>query len=502
MPKRWERTLSDLPRLTEPERIWRDAADRAARPGATPHAPRSKQRLIAGAVAVGVFVLAALFVWEAFRGTGPPPRPPTAEDPTTIPPEPGGSFASITFARPAPGAESPVPSATLVFGDFSADLKATGTSFVDPFATTAELPLSALGLPAGLQVRMGGDAAAATVEIYASSPFEQDPVAAYDLGEGPAVLPSVPGTYFLSVRGEWSDGSATYLWGVPVVPPGTLQMALEDHGHRGEGTAELWVDGRRVEGAAVERSQEHSDLAIVRPYPPIAFATDAYVPIEVGARIQVRGEAAELSAGLTGPRWKDARETGIVVKLFGPQARVPGEPGRHLLVVDAVWQQGVVGWATSGYREEVRFVFPVEVVGSSSTPSVTPLPFGPIVVKFDTSEEGKIPSAFALFGGRKFPAVMTRYRFTIDGEVFESSKQHRDAAMVGGATIPVPAGVRIEFEGDQDRVLAGWGEESLAPVPPLAAVGSPGQTLTLRFRGEWDPDSFVEWELFLEIVGP
>lgn len=96
---------------------------------------------------------------------------------------------------------------------------------------------------------------------------------------------------------------------------------------------------------------------------------------------------------------------------------------------------------------------------------------------------------------------MNRYRFTIDGEVFESSHQYRDAESVAAATIRVPSGAAIEFEGDQDRVLVGWGDGELATAGSVSVQGSPGDTVVLRFRGEWGADSFVEWELFLDIQG-
>jgi hypothetical protein len=500
MPRRWERALSNVPRLTEPDRLWREAAERAAHEDRPDPFPPRRQRLVAGVVAVGVFLAAGLFVWQAFEGAGP--RPPAGDDPAPTAPGPRGSFASLTFARPAPGAESPVPSATLGFGDFVAHLKATDTSFVNQFVTTSELPGSSLGLPAGLPMRMEGDAVAGSVKVYASYPFDRDPISAYDLREGPAFLPDRPGTYFLSVRGEWADGWTTYLWGIPVVRSETLQIALDDHGRTGEGAAELWVGGRRVTGAVVERGQMIGDVGMGHPIPPVQFRADDYVEIEAGAPIRLLGEATELSAALTGPRWEEASDPGVTVPLFGPRVGVPAEPGHHLLVLDAAWQEGRIGYGQNGYREDVRFAFPVDVVGSSSVPPPAPLPSGPVVVTFDTSEAGKIPDAFATFGDRKFPAVMNRYRFTIDGEVFESSNQHRDAAMVGAATIPVPPGARIEFEGDQDRVLAGWGGDALAPAPSLSVQGSTGHTVALRFRGEWGPDSFVEWELFFEVQAP
>jgi hypothetical protein len=121
------------------------------------------------------------------------------------------------------------------------------------------------------------------------------------------------------------------------------------------------------------------------------------------------------------------------------------------------------------------------------------------VVAFETSEKGKIPGASATFGDQRYRPVMDRYRFEIDGEVFESYQQYRNAAMVGAATIVVPPGAAIRFEGTQDRVLVAWGESPLAPVASLSVQGPAGETAVLRFRGEWGQDSFVEWELFFEI---
>jgi len=230
----------------------------------------------------------------------------------------------------------------------------------------------------------------------------------------------------------------------------------------------------------------------------VDFNDGAYLRIGAGAPLHVIEAPTELSGALTGPAWADASTPGQSFPLFGPNARIPAESGHHLLVLDASWQEGTLGPTGNGYREEIRFAFPVDV-GSDSVPPPESLPSGPIVVTFDTSEEGKIPRALASFGGREYPAVMNSYRFTIDGEVFESSNRYRDAAMIGAATVVVPPGAHIEFDGDQDRVLVGWGDGELAEAESPSVLGSPGDTVVLRLRGEWGGGSFVEWELFLEI---
>lgn len=499
MPKRWERALSDVPRLEEPETLWLESTVRADRGGLPdPTTPR-RQRLVAAIVAVGVFLAAAAFSWQVFEDART--RVPVDDAvPTTTAPAPPPSFASLTLARSPADSGSSVPTATLEFGDFSSWVKTSGTNFVHPFVTTSELPFTPMGFPAGLPLRLEGDALGATLEIYDSYPLDREPIATYDLTEGPAFLPGDPGGYFLVVRGEWSDGWASYLSGITVLRPGTLQFVLEDNRREGDATAELWVDGKRLVGAVVRRSQAEGDVGVESAQPPIQFAPEEYLSIEAGAPVVVRGDPTELSAALTGPEWADASGSGTSFLLYGPEARIPAAPGRHLLVLDAAWQEGQLGWAGNGYREEVRFAFPVDV-GADSVPSPAPLPSGSIIVTFDTSEAGKIPQASATFGERDYPAVMNRYRFTIDGEVFESSHQYRDAESVAAATIRVPSGAAIEFEGDQDRVLVGWGDGELATGGSVSVQGSPKDTVVLRFRGEWGADSFVEWELFLDIQG-
>jgi hypothetical protein len=497
MPKQWERSLTNIPRLAEPDELWREARGRGTRERLPDPTPPRRQRLVAGVVAMGVFLAAALFAWQMFERAGT--RHSVGEATETTPPDARPSYGSLTLERPAPDAAFPIPTATLEFRDFVAQLKPTGTSFIRPFYATSELPGSSLGVPAGLPLRMAGDAEAATVKIYASPPFERHPIATYDLTEGPALLPDRPGTYYLVVRAEWTDGWASYLWGIPVLRPGTLQFVLDDHRRNQQGTADLWVDGRRVQGAVVRRTLTEGASTTESPYPQVDFDDDSYVPVEAGAPVQVLGAPAELSAALTGPSWADASTPGSGVSLFGPRAQVPAEPGHHLLVLDASWQEGALGPTGNGYREEIWFAFPLDV-GANSVPSSEPLPSGPIVVTFDASEAGKIPRALATFGGREYPAVMNGYRFTIDGEVFESSNQYRDAGMIGAATIVVPPGALIEFDGDQDGVLVGWGDGDLAAAPAsLSVQGSPGEAVVLRFRGEWGRDSFVEWELFLEL---
>jgi hypothetical protein len=123
-------------------------------------------------------------------------------------------------------------------------------------------------------------------------------------------------------------------------------------------------------------------------------------------------------------------------------------------------------------------------------------------VAFADSETGKLPRAVASFGGVEYPAVMTSYRFTIDGEVFEVSDQYVDAAMVGAATITVPAEVTVRFGSGPDRVLAAWGDDAFgAPVDGtgFSVFGAPDRALPLTIRGEWG-DSFVEWELYFQVA--
>ncbi|HEV8419724.1 MAG TPA: hypothetical protein VGR13_00060, partial [Actinomycetota bacterium] len=322
--------------------------------------------------------------------------------------------------------------------DLVSELKAVGTSFIEDFATTAELPFIPLGLPAGYRMRMSGDAESASLKIYSSYP-EGDPTATYELADGPASLPDRPGTYYLSLRGEWSDGWASYFSGFRVLSPGTVQIVFDEEAGKAP-TAALWVDGHRLQGDVVHRTKSEGDDRVETSYTPAKPSVDAYFSVNAGASVQVLGNPTELSAALTGPLLEDASDAGTAFPIFGPYARIPATTGRHLLVLDAAWEHRAFGSGGKDSREDIRFIFPVNVLGSKSTQSPSPLPSGPIVITFDTSEEGKIPTAFARFGGRQYMAVMDSYRFTIDGEVFEASDQYRDAAMVGAATIVVPSG--------------------------------------------------------------
>jgi hypothetical protein len=462
--------------------------------------------VIAGTVALAVFFAAAAFAWSAFERTEDrvpvdEVTPTTTTTETTGVPIPGASFASLTLEHPPEGAEWPVPTASLVYGDFANPVKAVGTDFVKPFVTTAELPTIWLGLPAGLELRAEGDALSATLEIQEyREPFqgEEAPVAAFDLMRGPGFLPETPGSYWLSVRGEWDDGWATFSSVVYVVEHGTLQFVLEDNGRTGDATAEMWVDGRRVQGTLTDHTLWQADLGVGTRLEPVDF--DEYVPIDAAAPILVRGDPTELSGALTGPRWQDASDPGTRFPVFGPEARVPAEPGPHLLVLEIAWQEGQIGWAGSGYREEASFAFPVDIGAGGAVPSSAPPPDGPVEIAFDTSEEGKVPRAFATLGDREYPAVMDRYRFVIDGEEYGSAHSYRDAEMVAAATIRVRPGTVVNFGSGPGRVLAGLGDSEPAPMTSLEVEGRPGQTVTLTFRGEWEADSFVEWEVFFEIV--
>jgi hypothetical protein len=497
VPRRWESELSKVPTLAEPDRLWQASRERATR-GLEPVPPDRRQRLLAGIVAITVFAAATLFSWAILtRTSGDPQIEDDVGSTETVAPAP--TSASLALTRPSPDAEFPVPTGTLRYGEFSEELMTTGTSYMKPFASVSMLPVSHLGFPAGLPIGMASPAEAATAAIRISLDDGVEPIASYDLTEEMIRLPEQPGFYYLTVRARWHDGTGTFLLGIPVLRPGTLQLALEDHGRNGEATAELWLDGRHFDASVVQRSQTEGGSSEDGSDPTGGPHEPAFIPIEAGADLRfVSDMPTELAATLTGPAWADASDSGVVLSLFGPHAGIPSAPGRHLLILDAAWEEGRIGEDGNGYREESRFAFPVDV-GSNVVPSPGPLPTGPIAISFDTSEEGKIPQASAAFGGYRYRPLMTGYRFTIDGEVFAASDQYRDAEMVGAATILAPPGAPITFEGNQDRVLVGWGDEPLAPARSVTVQGTAGEQLVLRIRGEWGTDSFVEWELHLQI---
>jgi hypothetical protein len=81
MTERWQREVRKLHELGPSADVWDDAAARTPGTSADADGPSARKRVIAGVLAIAVFIAAGLFAWEIFRPSDPlPPAQADASD--------------------------------------------------------------------------------------------------------------------------------------------------------------------------------------------------------------------------------------------------------------------------------------------------------------------------------------------------------------------------------------------------------------------------------------
>ena len=208
MPERWKHELKKL-RGFEPGD---DLGSRVAEGPRGEPSPPARQRVIAGATALVVFVAAAIFAVRVF-GTG--------SDGVAVAPGPDGSDERIVIELSAGRGNSQAPEATMRYGDREQHGVAEGYTWcvgdqcASGIADFAFYPPVAeyIVVPPGTPIEFVGDGAVERLRLYLSA-----------IDEGPVEVesdrvPNANATYALEVEATWADeggehGQSNFFFGV------------------------------------------------------------------------------------------------------------------------------------------------------------------------------------------------------------------------------------------------------------------------------------------------
>jgi thiol-disulfide isomerase/thioredoxin len=357
MPKRWEqelRRLGDVPAPTE--RIHARSA-RPSEPRQGDGMPPTRQRVLAGVVAFGVFIAAAAFGWQAFSGGRSPAQPGVAND---------WPVATVTLSSGEAGR-----SAVLSIGGRAQEgVFGTSTSPDEDYPYRWSNPPidHAIAVPIGAELRLDGDVQ--IKEILFGNADELDAGRGPDSGPISSDQPTFEEPYFpvqdqprheyWKLFGTWADGSVLDVyfevrWVEPrvdlsdtsvdiVVTPETLE-------------ADLLYGGQR-RGTMGEGS--YGDMTVTTVEWAGYDADTAYFPVAAGSTINVLGDDLESWTA----RIEDRQGPESVESLAG----IPDALGPTTLRLSVVW-----GGGTGSFRFPIEIVEPASATGDVTEAASVPV---------------------------------------------------------------------------------------------------------------------------------
>lgn len=364
MPERWEQELRRLNDVDAPVGKIRSRADEPARGDAGSGLPPTRQRVVAGIVAFGVFMAAASFGWLALRPRG------------EMEPVVGGGMPTLVVAMRAAGVIADGSDDPVTKVDFSIDygeIHAEGFTSTMPsdLASVDWVAVEDLGVlfPApvvGSAVAITSDGSDARVTIGRPEDWPH-----VDRFQEIDTLPTEPGRYVLRFEADYPDGTAATARVVDLVPPGTVQVALEP-GDEARASATLATDGRAHAAFLSTTWRMASDEWVQSPPLEPSFTDDEFIEIDADAPWVIDPRPVVVVTSFLAPKsWTRFVNDSGVTPLGADRARddavAVGSPGRQLLGVRSTWQEGKLGWAENGTLERAVFFFPIEIVPAPTT---------------------------------------------------------------------------------------------------------------------------------------
>jgi hypothetical protein len=365
MTERWQRELKHLRKADPTDDVW-TRAQRGPSGGGDPLPPR-RQRIVAGVVAMSVFLTAGAFGWNALR------EHPGSDTAGT------GSTAAIRYTVPGPaepviarlevhGAASatPGPWMHLSYGSEEEDVPAQEQEdWSGPYAPTDD-PLYgfAAKIPLGSTMRFEGDASSVTAETKNEIHGAEDVYAPLEITDGSADLPG-PGTYLLHVvgawdgTGDWPAGTAGFAVLIRVydditlengAPPPTATLSL------GDVTADAVVTSYKWNGLWTFANPAATDPS--GAWPP---KVNSFTQVPQGTSVTVDGP------DVGAPPQLDLWDPTFEHHIWGETANWTGDPpfgmapGRYVLVLE-------VTSGDKGPSAILRYAFGVDIVASEEPP--------------------------------------------------------------------------------------------------------------------------------------
>jgi hypothetical protein len=360
MPKRWERELRRLGDVPAPTERIHARSTRPSEPRQGDGMPPTRQRVLAGVVAFGVFIAAGAFLVRAIDPTRPERAPGTA---APLP------ILRMTFESRGPiddGSDDPLHRVDTVldYGDlheesFTSTLPPGGiVDWVSVDQLTPMFPAPAAGSDVSIQAD-GDDPRVLIGEPEAWPDF--------DRFERIDRLPPEPGRYVLVFEADYPEGVARTARLVDLAAPGAVQVAANEGGEVDAATASLAIDGEAHDGFLVtSRFMQSDDRSQSSPRDP-SFSDD-YVAVERGAALMRDRSTSGFITSLIAVG-DGAGGSLSIDPMPAPEATFDVIPGHYVLMVFATWKHGTTGWANGGTREEAVFQFPIEIVEPTSSRS-------------------------------------------------------------------------------------------------------------------------------------
>jgi hypothetical protein len=362
MPKRWEQELRRLGDVPAPTERIRARSTRPSEPRQGDGMPPTRQRVLAGVVAFGVFIAAGAFLVRAIDPTSPQRAPGTAVPLPTL---------RMAFESRGPiddGSDDPLHRVDTVldYGDLHEE-SFTSTlppgSIVDWVSVDQLTPMFPAPT-AGSDVSIQADGDDPRVLIGEPEAWPD-----FDRFERIDRLPPEPGRYVLVFEANYPEGVARTARLVDLAAPGAVQVAANEGGEVGAATASLAIDGEAHDGLLVASKFTQSDVSAESPQRDAIFSDDVYIAVERGTSLVRDTSPDGWLASLIPVGDRGGGGSLSIDPMPAPETTFDVDAGRYVLMVRATWKHGKIGWANDGTREEAVFQFPIEVVQATTAPS-------------------------------------------------------------------------------------------------------------------------------------
>jgi hypothetical protein len=478
MTERWQRELSKLRSTQPPGEVW----DRAKRGPTGDGLPPRRQRIVAGVVAVAIFLSAGAFAWNAFR--------------------PVGGLVGVTRRSAGPIRDATLsvvggstgPSATLSFGGTSQSGRRGSYcwngngSGICADAVPFGRPTKVIQIPSDTPVVLTGDATTFDLTLSRVKHRDRtDPAAASStetLHAGDVFrLPrtrTATGVYALDVFGTWPQGDAQFQFGIQLVAP-TGPSSPEPSAPSQVARMVCAANGARVQTPVVVAQPDGVHITVVGA----SRATRFEVHADGWDRSSGIGRALR---GRATTEWTSIPPGGVTVTCLSPHAINP--PSARFTVVDpnGYWtpQQPTCSGLTAFGR--VNVLAPVSTdLGPKEARTVLAPYF-----------HGLLPGDRILQPG--YPAQQYKVPFFVvvrDGEVIAKMVVIRtlqltacagvglDVARTPDEALACPPGERVLFSGPSTLLLPGGSAYVRGNVVGVRQTDGIVQ-VTSRPSGPWD----------------
>ncbi len=354
MTERWQQEIDTLRSVRPSDDVWTRVELGPTRSTGTGLPPR-RSRIVAGVVAVVVFLAAGAFAWRALRPTTSNLGGPTPTENAIVATfkvehvEGGGSGPSATITTP-----NGVIDGTPISYEWTNDV---GTGYFDTMTPSFE-PKDFVEVPQGSQLVLDSDANGVTGGLEADGEYPFTEVVSFGSITDPVTLDQPPGRYVLHMVPSWNEGTVNYFFPIELVAPGSTSegsaslttvgknapeatLRFEGDSERGVRSEYTWCDGSEncVSGVA--------DFA---SYPPV----ERYLQVPVGTPIELKGDATDVKGDFS-----LAEDQGG--DRFAYDGAVPDRAGRYVLTLEVTFDRG-----------SATFFFGVDALSDTLSPSPTP----------------------------------------------------------------------------------------------------------------------------------